>query len=103
MRQNKNYRIPYPFMKNIKNISTIFLLCTMPLAVSLSCKEEPPRKEVVLYKQYCASCHMAPKIENLPKNIWENNVLPDMLTRMACEGSVLRAIADLGGTARTRR
>ncbi len=40
---------------------------------------------MVLYQQYCASCHMLPKIEHLPKDIWKNGVLPDMLSRMEIE------------------
>ena len=50
-----------------------------------SCSPEKPRKEVALYNQYCASCHKAPKIEELPKDIWENSILPDMLSRMDVE------------------
>ena len=50
-----------------------------------SCAPEPEKKEVALYRQYCASCHMAPKIESLPKDIWKNSVLPDMASRMDIE------------------
>jgi hypothetical protein len=35
-----------------------------------------------LYTSYCASCHIAPKINELPKNIWTDYVLPDMAFRM---------------------
>ena len=50
-----------------------------------SCVDEPPKKEAVLYQKYCASCHIAPKIDELPKAIWENHVLPDMVGRMQIE------------------
>ncbi|MEX0361502.1 MAG: FG-GAP repeat domain-containing protein, partial [Allomuricauda sp.] len=50
-----------------------------------SCTPEKPKRAVVLYQQYCASCHMLPKIEHLPKDIWKNGVLPDMLSRMEIE------------------
>lgn len=50
-----------------------------------SCASDKPKKEEVLYNQYCASCHLAPKIDELPKNIWENSILPDMLSRMEVE------------------
>lgn len=43
--------------------------------------------EEVLYNTYCASCHVAPKIDELPKSIWENNVLPDMASRMKIIGA----------------
>ena len=52
------------------------------LLLFFSCAPEPERKEEVLYRQYCASCHMAPKIEELPKEIWKKSVLPDMISRM---------------------
>ncbi|WP_419211577.1 FG-GAP repeat domain-containing protein [Maribacter sp. X9] len=51
-------------------------------AFFISCTTEKKPKEVVLYETYCASCHMAPQISDLPKNIWENNVLPAMAARM---------------------
>ena len=54
----------------------------MGLLLFFSCAPEPERKEEVLYRQYCASCHMAPKIEELPKEIWKKSVLPDMISRM---------------------
>ena len=47
-----------------------------------SCTQEPQKKEVTLYHHYCSSCHLLPKIEELPKHIWEHSVLPDMLSRM---------------------
>jgi len=50
-----------------------------------SCSPEPEKREVVLYQKYCASCHISPKIEELPKDIWENAILPDMLSRMDIE------------------
>ncbi|MDC6364655.1 MULTISPECIES: FG-GAP repeat domain-containing protein [Flavobacteriaceae] len=51
----------------------------------ISCAPEKPRKEVELYNTYCASCHIAPKIDELPKDIWKNAVLPDMASRMEIE------------------
>ncbi len=63
-----------------------YLLCFFALVlVHFSCAPEPEKREVVLYRQYCASCHIAPKIEELPKDIWKNAVLPDMLSRMDVE------------------
>lgn len=63
-----------------------FLLTIFPIFLCLgSCTPEKRKKEVVLYNQYCASCHMAPKIDELPKDIWEKAILPDMLSRMDLE------------------
>ncbi len=36
----------------------------------------------MLYDTYCASCHKAPNIQDLPKHIWKDNVLPAMAARM---------------------
>ncbi|WP_036379628.1 VCBS repeat-containing protein [Muricauda sp. MAR_2010_75] len=34
------------------------------------------------YQMYCGSCHIAPEPSNIPKAIWEKNVLPEMAARM---------------------
>ncbi len=39
-------------------------------------------KAQILYNSHCAGCHVLPSIEDLPKTIWENGVLPDMAARM---------------------
>ena len=67
-----------------KKISSHISLIIL-LSFVFSCAPEPERREVVLYRQYCASCHLAPKIEELPKDIWKNSVLPDMAARMDIE------------------
>ncbi|TMU56439.1 FG-GAP repeat domain-containing protein [Flagellimonas algicola] len=67
--------------KTLQSALTLFAACFM----FHSCAPEKPKREVVLYQQYCASCHMLPKIEHLPKDIWKNGVLPDMLSRMEIE------------------
>ncbi|SDB48705.1 Repeat domain-containing protein [Flavobacteriaceae bacterium MAR_2010_188] len=35
-----------------------------------------------LYNNQCARCHIAPDIKDLTKNIWKDNILPDMGARM---------------------
>jgi len=53
----------------------------------VSCKKEKPEPvEAQLYTKYCASCHLPPKIDALPKNIWKKNVLPAMMEHMEVEG-----------------
>ncbi len=57
----------------------------MFILICLSCKQNKPRKEQALFETYCASCHIAPRIDELPKDIWKNAVLPDMAARMDIE------------------
>jgi hypothetical protein len=47
-----------------------------------SCSPSPGKREAVLYETYCASCHKAPDIGELPKEIWARNILPEMGARM---------------------
>jgi hypothetical protein len=47
-----------------------------------ACNTEKRPKEVVLYETYCASCHIAPDIQDLPKELWDTSVLPAMASRM---------------------
>ena len=61
----------------LKSALYLILLC-----VIVSCNTEKRPKEVVLYENYCASCHIAPNINNLPKDIWRDNILPDMGARL---------------------
>ena len=62
------------------NLKTVFYISFLFLFVS--CATENRQREVVLYENYCASCHIAPDIQDLPKDIWKNNVLPAMAARM---------------------
>ena len=66
-------------------VSRLFFWFLLILVV-VSCKKEKPiSKNEILYNQYCASCHVAPSIGDLPKDIWKNSVLPDMVSRMKVE------------------
>ncbi|MDF1698084.1 MAG: VCBS repeat-containing protein [Saprospiraceae bacterium] len=60
------------------------IICAISLIFSLlSCT--PLDQEAVAkskYETYCGSCHKLPKIENITKSIWENDVLPEMAARM---------------------
>nr|WP_297788886.1 FG-GAP-like repeat-containing protein [uncultured Allomuricauda sp.] len=67
----------------------VFSPITMLVLIVLmgSCKKEKPKQEEAqLYNKYCASCHIAPKIEELSKEVWEKSVLPAMVARMDVEG-----------------
>ncbi len=57
----------------------IFLLFSIVL---FSCSSSKKQEAVLLYENYCASCHIAPAIQSLPKHLWKNNVLPEMGARM---------------------
>jgi len=38
------------------------------------------------YTSYCGSCHLLPAINNIPKKIWKEHVLPEMAARMGIVG-----------------
>ena len=50
--------------------------------IFVSCSKEGPSKEARLYEQKCASCHIAPPINQATKEIWKTKILPDMAARM---------------------
>ncbi|MDT0607549.1 FG-GAP repeat domain-containing protein [Croceitalea rosinachiae] len=72
-------------MLSNKNFLTFMALSAIYLLGLNSCNSKKQKREEVLYNQYCASCHIVPKIDELPKDIWENSILPDMLSRMDIE------------------
>lgn len=47
-----------------------------------SCSQSNDKKEAELYNTYCASCHVTPKINHLPKSIWAQHILPEMGARL---------------------
>lgn len=69
-----------------KSTPTCVLLAIVLTLVSCSNKKPQQTEEVQLYNKYCASCHVAPKINELTKEIWETSVLPAMVNRMDVEG-----------------
>lgn len=48
----------------------------------ISCNTSKKDEMAEQYKTQCSSCHMLPKINALPKNIWKEGVLPEMAARM---------------------
>lgn len=63
----------------------MILRSTLILSIALfnmACSFSDEQRAKSLYESQCASCHILPAIEDLPKEIWENNVLPDMAARM---------------------
>ena len=62
---------------------------TVPFLVLffISCSSSTSKKEVALYQTHCTRCHLAPSINDLPKEIWSKNILPDMGARMGIRDS----------------
>jgi len=50
-----------------------------------ACNPKSTTAEEESYQVYCGSCHLAPQIEDLPKEIWKEAVLPDMAARMGLQ------------------
>lgn len=48
----------------------------------VSCTPSPEERGAELFNNQCASCHIAPNPQDLPKHLWETSVLPDMGARM---------------------
>ncbi len=46
------------------------------------CRDKNDQRAVALFESHCGSCHIAPKIQDLPKEIWKKAILPDMAARM---------------------
>ena len=65
------------------------------ISLIISCSNRKEEKAADLYKTQCASCHLLPAIEDLPKHIWENGVLPDMAARMGIKDSTLEPFKNL--------
>ncbi|NNK74660.1 MAG: VCBS repeat-containing protein, partial [Maribacter sp.] len=55
--------------------------------VFFSCVSDKKKEALVLYEDYCASCHLAPSIQSLPKQLWADKVLPEMGARMGIRDS----------------
>lgn len=60
----------------------IFLLGITMLLFLNSCTESEEQRQVRLYTNYCASCHLTPDLNALPKHLWKSKVLPEMGARL---------------------
>ena len=58
-----------------------FAAAVILLLLSACAKPEKTKVEEA-YAIHCGSCHLLPKIEDLPKSYWTNQVLPEMATRL---------------------
>ena len=53
-----------------------------------SCEPSKEKKQIALYQQHCATCHVLPSVDVLTKELWKNSVLPDMGARMGMKDSL---------------
>lgn len=61
----------------------------------LSCSQSKEEKGRVLYTTHCASCHIAPDIQSLPRNLWIEKVLPEMAARMGIKEGTFNPLGKL--------
>jgi hypothetical protein len=59
------------------------------------CQGKKNQRAIALFESHCGSCHIAPKREHLPKEIWENTILPNMAARMGLQENNYDPLADL--------
>ncbi len=59
----------------------------------ISCGAPSEKKQAALYNRQCASCHIAPSIAHLPKDIWKTKILPDMGARMGMKDSTFNPLS----------
>lgn len=52
------------------------------LFLTFSCSSPRKERAMAQYETYCASCHLAPSIQSLPKHIWAQEILPNMGARL---------------------
>ncbi|MEN8789585.1 MAG: VCBS repeat-containing protein, partial [Flavobacteriaceae bacterium] len=68
---------------NIRTYSLFFFFFLFVTVNWLSsCEREVAISDRALYDIQCGSCHIPPQIEDLPRTIWEKNILPEMAVRM---------------------
>lgn len=72
---------------------TNFVNCSGENKTQIS--EEMTEKGGALFNSYCASCHVAPSIQDLSKDMWANRVLPEMGFRMGLNPDSLGQMDDV--------
>ncbi len=55
--------------------------------LGVSCSNSDINKGKALYDARCSNCHLAPDIQDLPKGLWKDKVLPEMGARMGVRDS----------------
>jgi len=76
-----------------------FLLKILAIGVVLcslgGCQNNKDQRADALFESHCGSCHVVPKREDLPKEIWDKAILPDMAARMGLRENNYDPIAGL--------
>lgn len=62
-------------------------LLNVALLLFLAACNSSQKKVENMYQVQCASCHIAPDIQDLPKHVWKTTVLPEMAARMGIKDS----------------
>lgn len=79
----------FPFIKKQMGSKTcIYLIGSVFFANLVSCSPGKREKQETLYETHCAACHLAPDIQDLPKAIWAQYILPEMGARMGVRDSL---------------
>jgi len=69
------------------NSRILFYLLILFSVFGISCSNTDYKEGKALYEVQCASCHLAPDIQDLPKHLWREKVLPEMGARMGVRDS----------------
>ncbi len=69
-------------MKKYFKIKTLVIGVLLCFLSGCNNKDKNNQRAVALFESHCASCHIAPKRADLPKEIWEKAILPEMAARM---------------------
>jgi hypothetical protein len=82
--------------KKLELITNVYKI-TLPLLVLIfiSCAPDTSKKGKVLYQAHCTRCHLLPSIDDLPKEIWETKILPEMGARMGIRDSTFNPFEGL--------
>jgi hypothetical protein len=67
----------------------------MLLVLSGACTPDPEQRAEIAYRNYCASCHIAPSPGDLPRELWEKSVLPEMGARLGMDEAGYNPLANL--------
>ena len=63
------------------------------LLLLTACTMSKQERGEQLYQTNCASCHIAPSPQDLPKHLWKESVLPEMAARMGIKDSTYNPYA----------
>ena len=75
-------------LQEVKNSLKWIGISFLSIFLFTSCEHSKEKKQIALYQQHCATCHILPSVDVLTKELWKNNVLPDMGARMGMKDSL---------------